>query len=90
MGAIVGCVGTDGGGVYNNGTFNMYAGHIYRNGDQSGVGVVVEHGGGVLNNGTFNMYGGSIRNNGRESSVGSNVGVRYGGGVYGAPAVRSP
>ena len=82
MGAIVGCVGTDGGGVYNNGTFNMYAGHIYRNGDQSGVGVVVEHGGGVLNNGTFNMYGGSIRNNGRESSVGSNVGVRYGGGVY--------
>lgn len=82
MGAIVGCVGTDGGGVYNNGTFNMYAGHIYRNGDQSGVGVVVEHGGGVLNNGTFNMYGGSIRNNGRESSVGSDVGVRYGGGVY--------
>ena len=82
MGAIVGCVGTDGGGVYNNGTFNMYAGHIYRDGDQSGVGVVVEHGGGVLNNGTFNMYGGSIRNNGRESSVGSNVGVRYGGGVY--------
>ena len=82
MGAIVGCVGTDGGGVYNNGTFNMYAGHIYRNGDQSGVGVVVEHGGGVLNNGTFNMYGGSIRNNGRASSVGSNVGVRYGGGVY--------
>ena len=82
MGAIVSCVGTDGGGVYNNGTFNMYAGHIYRNGDQSGVGVVVEHGGGVLNNGTFNMYGGSIRNNGRESSVGSNVGVRYGGGVY--------
>ena len=82
MGAIVGCVGTDGGGVYNNGTFNMYAGRIYRNGDQSGVGVVVEHGGGVLNNGTFNMYGGSIRNNGRASSVGSNVGVRYGGGVY--------
>ena len=82
MGAIVGCVGTDGGGVYNNGTFNMYAGHIYRNGDQSGVGVVVEHGGGVLNNGTFNMYGGSIRNNGRASSVGSSVGVRYGGGVY--------
>ena len=82
MGAIVGCVGTDGGGVYNNGTFNMYAGHIYRDGDQSGVGVVVEHGGGVLNNGTFNMYGGSIRNNGRESSVGSNVGVRYGGCVY--------
>ena len=82
MGAIVGCVGTDGGGVYNNGTFNMYAGHIYRNGDQGGVGVVVEHGGGVLNNGTFNMYGGSIRNNGRASSVGSNVGVRYGGGVY--------
>ena len=82
MGAIIGCVGTDGGGVYNNGTFNMYAGHIYRNGDQSGVGVVVEHGGGVLNNGTFNMYGGSIRNNGRESSVGSSVGVRYGGGVY--------
>lgn len=82
MGAIVGCVGTDGGGVYNNGTFNMYAGHIYRDGDQSGVGVVVEHGGGVLNNGTFNMYGGSIRNNGRASSVGSNVGVRYGGGVY--------
>lgn len=82
MGAIVGCVGTDGGGVYNNGTFNMYAGHIYRDGDQSGVGVVVEHGGGVLNNGTFNMYGGSIRNNGRESSVGSSVGVRYGGGVY--------
>ena len=82
MGAIVGCVGTDGGGVYNNGTFNMYAGHIYRNGDQSGVGVVVEHGGGVLNNGTFNMYGGSIRNNGRASSVGSDVGVRYGGGVY--------
>ena len=81
MGAIVGCVGTDGGGVYNNGTFNMYAGHIYRNGDQSGVGVVVEHGGGVLNNGTFNMYGGSIRNNGRASSVGSSVGVRYGGGV---------
>ena len=28
------------------------------------------------------MYGGSIRNNGRASSVGSNVGVRYGGGVY--------
>ena len=82
MGAIVGCVGTDGGGVYNNGTFNMYAGHIYRNGDQGGVGVVVEHGGGVLNNGTFNMYGGSIRNNGRASSVGSSVGVRYGGGVY--------
>lgn len=82
MGAIVGCVGTDGGGVYNNGTFNMYAGHIYRDGDQGGVGVVVEHGGGVLNNGTFNMYGGSIRNNGRASSVGSNVGVRYGGGVY--------
>ena len=82
MGAIIGCVGTDGGGVYNNGTFNMYAGHIYRNGDQGGVGVVVEHGGGVLNNGTFNMYGGSIRNNGRESSVGSSVGVRYGGGVY--------
>lgn len=82
MGAIVGCVGTDGGGVYNNGTFNMYAGHIYRDGDQSGVGVVVEHGGGVLNNGTFNMYGGSIRNNGRASSVGSSVGVRYGGGVY--------
>lgn len=82
MGAIVGCVGTDGGGVYNNGTFNMYAGHIYRDGDQSGVGVVVEHGGGVLNNGTFNMYGGSIRNNGRASSVGSDVGVRYGGGVY--------
>lgn len=82
MGAIVGCVGTDGGGVYNNGTFNMYAGHIYRDGDQGGVGVVVEHGGGVLNNGTFNMYGGSIRNNGRASSVGSDVGVRYGGGVY--------
>ena len=81
MGAIVGCVGTDGGGVYNNGTFNMYAGHIHRDGDQSGVGVVVEHGGGVLNNGTFNMYGGSIRNNGRASSVGSDVGVRY-GGVY--------
>ena len=82
MGAIVGCVGEDGGGVYNNGTFNMYAGHIYRDGDQGGVGVVVEHGGGVLNNGTFNMYGGSIRNNGRASSVGSDVGVRYGGGVY--------
>lgn len=82
MGAIVGCVGEDGGGVYNNGTFNMYAGHIYRDGDQGGVGVVVEHGGGVLNNGTFNMYGGSIRNNGRVSSVGSDVGVRYGGGVY--------
>ena len=72
MGAIVGCVGTDGGGVYNNGTFNMYAGRIYRNGDQSGVGVVVEHGGGVLNNGTFNMYGGTIT---------GNSAATYGGGI---------
>lgn len=59
--------------INKGGTFNMTGGQIR---DNKG------YAGGVLNNGTFNMYGGSIRNNGRASSVGSNVGVRYGGGVY--------
>ena len=43
-------------GVYNEGTFTMYAGTI------SDI-ISNGHGGGVYNKGTFTMYGGTIRNN---------------------------
>lgn len=48
---------SDGGGVYNNGTFNMFSGEISGN--------TAVNGGGVYNhfNGVFNMYGGKVRGN---------------------------
>ncbi len=60
-----------GGGVYNNGTLNMYGGtiggnHLATNGNGGGVYVYDV-------NATFNMYGGSISGN----TVGN-----HGGGVY--------
>lgn len=58
----------NGNGVYNEGTFTMYAGAI---GENSSNG----HGGGVYNCGTFTMYGGTICNN--ELTTGA----WYGGGA---------
>jgi fibronectin type 3 domain-containing protein len=76
---------SDGGGVYNNGTFTMSGGVIsgniarYRSGGDHG------YGGGVYNNGgTFTMSGGVISDNiaagDPSSSLSSSLG--YGGGVY--------
>jgi len=63
-----------GGGVYNNGTFEMHGGKISNNyAHFSASGEVVGEGGGVYNMGTFKMYGGEILNNFVQSS---------GGGVY--------
>ena len=84
-------------GVYNEGTFTMYAGTI------SDI-ISNGNGGGVYNEGTFTLYGGTIRNNeltegtwyGRGAGVYQKAGsftmyggtitdnkaVLYGGGVY--------
>ena len=50
-----GSFNSDGGGVYNNATFNMYGGVISNN--------TANRGGGVYNNHTFTMYGGVISQN---------------------------
>lgn len=65
--------GKYGGGVYNEGTFNMYGGNITGN-------MAINYAG-VYNKGTFNMYGGKISDNksvGNESTFNNGEG----GGVY--------
>ena len=63
-----------GGGVYNNGTFEMFGGKIFGNIASFSASVEVNgEGGGVYNMGTFKMYGGEISNN---------FVVTNGGGVY--------
>jgi hypothetical protein len=56
-----------GGGIKNNGTFNMYGGEISGNSVTTTSG---SRGGGVLNNKTFNMSGGRISGNIAESGGG--------------------
>lgn len=77
-----------GGGVFNDGTFNMYSGTIADN--------IANHGGGVYNLGVFNMYGGIIcQNNAKDNGDlgGSGGGVfndgtfnMYGGKIVGNSA----
>ena len=82
-GVITGGTGTtdseghffSGGGVYNNGTFNMNGGSITGITDnKTSWGF---SGGGVYNSGTFNMTGGSISNNSLAQTS-----LAQGGGVY--------
>lgn len=61
-GKITGGRSKQGGGVYNNGTFNMFGGEISGNSTDTASGST-NHGGGVYSVGTFNMYGGKISGN---------------------------
>ena len=74
-----GSADANGGGVYNNGTFNMYGGTISGNKAKGNISDIFSHayGGGVNNNGTFTMSGGTISGNSAEGN-----GDVYGGGVY--------
>lgn len=66
----------NGGGVHNEGTFNMYGGVIKGNKAQDGGGVCNFNNRGNTDfrkDATFNMYGGTIS---------GNTATRYGGGVY--------
>ena len=56
VGKITHAASANGGGVYNDGTLNLWNGSIAGN-------TVKGNGGGVFNYGTFNMYGGSITGN---------------------------
>jgi hypothetical protein len=73
-GLIVGCTGTNGGGVYVPGgtTFTMNGGRIYLNKAVYGGGVY------VANGGTFRMNGGTIEDNWVVYENDDNAG----GGVY--------
>jgi len=71
--------GGNGGGVYNDGIFEMYGGVISGN--------VAPSGGGVCNSGTFSMFGGEISGNTatypyRSNSIGSGGGGVHSRGVF--------
>ncbi|MBP3657394.1 MAG: InlB B-repeat-containing protein [Clostridia bacterium] len=77
--------GAKGRGVTNDGTFEMYSGHIAGNSTISGSSSY--YGAGVHNTGSFSMYGGSITGN-TTSSAGAGVYTRgtmnlYGGEISG-------
>ena len=73
-GKITGGNATYGGGVYVEGTFNMYGGNITGN---TAADNTAGNGGGVCVTGTFNMSGGNITGN---TATGGSAG--RGGGVY--------
>ncbi|MEG0575733.1 MAG: Ig-like domain-containing protein [Anaerovoracaceae bacterium] len=65
-GVITGGNNSEGGGIYNSGTTNIYGGTIVGNTSNG-------EGGGIYNSGTTNIYGGSIIGNKAD---------REGGGIY--------
>jgi len=76
-GVISGNSAVEGGGVYNEGVFNMW----WEINAQDGVisGNSATKGGGVYNMGTFTLYGGHIRNN---NCTDTSTSIAMGGGVY--------
>jgi len=73
-GTFTGGIYSEGGGVYNNGIFEMYGGKISNNESPFGFG------GGVCNNGIFTMFGGEIMDN--KAYYDSTMGYGGRGGVY--------
>ena len=83
-GLITGASGTNkdsnGGGVYNNGTFEMKGGEISGN---NAYGNTAAGGGAVQTHDTFIMTGGSMTGNSAETDQGSNHGkLGVGGAIY--------
>jgi len=76
-GVISGNSAVEGGGVYNEGFFNMW----WKINAQDGVisGNSATKGGGVYNMDTFTLYGGHIRNN---NCTDTSTSIGMGGGVY--------